>query len=148
MKRMIKATKSRVPAKQYVYDILEAMNWNTPTFCDKLKSGYKLKWGGLSSVEHAAKEIATDRLVEEYGSKIEVLQGVYLPYCNDESIKDEVYAKFDQYKKDALNDGSAKDSVMADIQEIYNKTGIQCKLSTSGNIVVPFAKGEGHEKDG
>lgn len=37
--------------KNNVRTVVETMGWNTPTFCDKGKDGYKCKWGGRNFVQ-------------------------------------------------------------------------------------------------
>jgi len=123
MKRYIKSAKARSPIKQNVYDVCEAMDWNTPTFADKGKYGYICKWGGYSVVDHKALDMAKDRLKEEYGSDIQ-------------SWPDEAWSKKRKYLAEARPE--AKQMVEDEIAEIYDKTGIQCKLTPQGHLIIPF----------
>lgn len=78
-----------VPAKDNVRKVIDAMDYNKPTFTDKLKSGYKVKWGGRN-------------------------------------FKQWLGAKSDQ-------------EVQQELDEIKDKTGIQCWLTRDGYLVVPFS---------
>lgn len=51
MKRYIR-TSTRSSDSRYVYELCDKMDWNHPTFKDKVKDGYKCKWGGRSYVGH------------------------------------------------------------------------------------------------
>lgn len=62
MKRYIK-TATRSDATRLVYELCDKMDWNYPTFKDKVKDGYKCKWGGRSFVGHCL-----DDLIEFSGS--------------------------------------------------------------------------------
>ena len=55
MKVYVKASNRSLKTAN-VYKILEAMDWNKPTFMDATSSGYRLKWGGRSEVEKMMKD--------------------------------------------------------------------------------------------
>ena len=67
MKRYVKAARARSPLKKNVYDVCEFLDWRPPTFADKGKYGYICKWGGLSLVQHEAKDISDEKIYEEFG---------------------------------------------------------------------------------
>lgn len=123
MKRYVKSAKSKSPLKQNVYDVLELMDWRTPTFCDKGKYGYICKWGGRSLVDHKAHDIADDRLKQEFGSDIQ-------------SWPDKAWSKKKKYLAEARSE--AKQIVEDEINEIFDKIGIKCKLTPQGHLVIPF----------
>lgn len=95
MKLYVKAS-NRSTKTANVYKILDAMDWNKPTFMDATSSGYRLKWGGRSEVEKM------------------------------------------------IRDGMSREEAFAEVQntidEIKQKTGIQCIMNRNGYIVVPYAE--------
>lgn len=86
----------RSPKTANVYRILDAMDWNKPTFMDATSSGYRLKWGNRSEVE--------------------------------------------KLMKDGMSREDAFAEIQKDIDEIKEKTGIQCIMNRNGYIVVPYSE--------
>lgn len=126
MKRYIKsAQKARVPEKQNVYDVLEFMDWRTPTFCDKGKHGYICKWGGRSMVDHRCFDMADKKTKEEFGDDVT-------------EWNDEAWDARRQYIQAFRPE--AKKLVESYIEEIYQGLGIKCQLTPTGNIMIPFAE--------
>lgn len=117
MKRIVSSRYNS--AKNNVRTVCEAMNWNTPTFCDKVKDGYKCKWGGHTYLEQAMREV-----VGNWDSVREI--------CRNRLSDTESMKEYENLVE------SANQQIQKDLETILERTGIQCYINRYDNLVIPF----------
>lgn len=141
MKRYIQAAR-RSSDKQNIYTVCEAMDWNFPTFIDRTKMGFKCKWGGRTILESLIANGAMEKFLDENG----------INYPEDASTSDlrdimwehggthGLYSTYDskKYERNPEVVSDAHSKLASIIEDIYDKTGIQCMRTRSGNLVVPY----------
>lgn len=131
------------------------MDWWRPTFIDKTANGHRCKWGGHSFLDGYIEIEAVKELCSEYNvdpNSLDDCDILDIEHAIADQIgiiwdnlldTDEYYEFRDKYKqlrRDPKIIQRAKDACEARLDEVYEKTGINCFLNRGGFLIVPFAE--------
>lgn len=134
---------NRSPETANVYKVIDAMDWNKPTFMNKGKDGYICKWGGISLKQRELDDCMQAYFEDNYDIDIgtysptvtvsvsRIAKGLNISAKEARSIYDKVYKECSEF---------AEYEMQNMLKEIKTKTGIDCKLTPSGNLVIPYAE--------
>lgn len=143
-----------------VHKVCEAMYWNYPTFVDKTVSGHKCKWGGHNFIAGYLDDLATEAMCSKYNVGYDTLDDLSLVggkfmefmriladragiddfefYRHQEGRK--LRGEHDDLMRDPVVQQKAKDMAEAELDEVYERTGINCFLNKNNFLIVPFAE--------
>ena len=151
MKRVIRAAGKRIGRTRPVYEVLEAMDYNKPTYVDPTVNGYKVKWGGLT-IRQRVRERLANELVSSY-IKQDVLrelskstyyrykdnpEKLYSMLYDDRSVAGSEYRNALNKAKHDVAEADIEAKMQEMLDDIFDKTGYQCHFTREGNLVIPY----------